>query len=182
MTTFNFLIFNIYFLFVGWAVTPAWTIDTSHEQIIESVDSSWQEVLAYAQENLPKEGTLIVKSDGFGYIDVDDDYIHQLFPLLGLEEEGFIKPPYFRTPEPIGAHISVFYVAENIIPEEINESFSFELERIVVVKPTADKSYVILEVKAPELEKLREKYGLSPKVFGQEYHISLAVKKEIEKS
>src|SRR5262245_55038877 len=104
MKYFKALILAISLAIVGIAPFSGWTVETSLDVV-----SSWQEVLNYAQENLPKEGQLIVKSDGFGYLKVDDDYIHTLFPMLGLEEEGFKKPPYFRTEEAPGAHISVFY-------------------------------------------------------------------------
>lgn len=62
------------------------------------------------------------------------------------------------------------------MPEEVGQYFHFELKQIVIVKPTKDTSYAVLQVESPELEKLREKYGLRPKLFGHEYHISLAKK------
>lgn len=145
-------------------------------QSAATVHLSWEEVVDYARENFLMEGQLVVKSDGFGYIKVDDDYIHVLFPMLGLEEEGFKKPPYFRRSEAPGAHISVFYENEHIIPEEVGQYFSFELKQIVIVKPSRGTSYAVLQVESPELERLREKYGLSSKRFGHEYHISLAKK------
>jgi hypothetical protein len=42
---------------------------------------TWPEVILYAQENLPLESQLLTNPDGFGYIKVDDQYIHTLFPL-----------------------------------------------------------------------------------------------------
>jgi hypothetical protein len=176
MKYFNALILAISLTVVSIAPFSSWANETSQEQATLNVSSSWQEVLNYAQENLPKEGQLVVKSDGFGYLKVDDEYIHTLFPMLGVEGEGFKKPPYFRTDEAPGAHISVFYVNENIVPEEIGQYFHFELKQIVIVKPSKDTSYAVLQVESPELEKLREKYGLSPKLFGHDYHISLAKK------
>lgn len=137
---------------------------------------SWPEVVEYAKQNLPLEGQLIMKSDGFAYLKVDDEYIHTLFPMLGLEEEGFKKPPYFRSNEAPGAHISVFYVNEHIFPEEIGQTFSFELKQMALVKPAQNTSYAVLQVDAPELETLRKKYGLSPKLFGHDFHISIAKK------
>lgn len=117
-----------------------------------------------------------MKSDGFGYLKVDDNYIHALLPMLNLTEEGFETPPYFRRSEAPGAHISIFYVNENIRPEESGQTFPFELKQIVIVKPSRDKSYVVLQVESKELEKLREKYGLSPKLHCHEYHITLGKK------
>ncbi len=46
----------------------------------------------------------------------------------------------------------------------------------MIVNPSKDTSYAVLEITSPELEKLRKKYGLNPKLLGHEYHISLAKK------
>ena len=147
---------------------------TSTIPVTSEVPLSWQDALDYAQEFLPKTGQLVVKSDGFGYLRVDNAYINTLFPILDAKQDGFRKPPYFRRPEAPGAHISVFYADEHIRPEEIGEYFNFELKRIRIVQTSKDTSYIILEVEAPELEALRRKYGLSPKLFGHEFHITLA--------
>ncbi|MBA3238983.1 MAG: hypothetical protein H0T62_11640 [Parachlamydiaceae bacterium] len=138
-------------------------------------------MLRFAQENLPLEGELLVNSDGFGYIKVDDNYIHTLFPMLGVAEEGFKEPPYFRSSESTGAHISVFYVDENIWPEEVGQIFKFNLKSIEIVNPSKTTSYAVLVIESSEIEGLREKYGLSPKLHGHEFHISLA-KKVIRRS
>ncbi|HEV8051038.1 MAG TPA: hypothetical protein VGP47_00980 [Parachlamydiaceae bacterium] len=176
MKYFKIIVLAFSLAVVGIKPVAGWTFEASQEQASMDVNTSWQEVFNYAQENLSMEGQLIVKSDGFGYLKVDDEYIHTLFPMLGIIEEGFKEPPYFRTPEAPGAHISVFYVNENIMPEEVGQCFRFELKQIVIVKPSKDTSYAVLQVTSPELEKLREKYGLSSKLFGHDYHISLAKK------
>jgi len=142
----------------------------------EIVNPAWKEVVKYAEENLPTKGQLKVNSDGFVYLKVDDAYIHTLFPMLDISQEGFKEPPYFRRSEAPGAHISVFYVNEHISPEEVGQFFHFTPKRIVIVQSSPKTSYAILQVDAPELEKLREKYGLSPKLFGHQYHISLGKK------
>lgn len=141
--------------------------------------ASWSEVVDYARQNLPQEGQLIAKPDGFVYLKVDDAYIHSLFPMLGLYDEGYKVPPVFRTSESPGAHITVFYVADQVMPEEIGQTFHFELNQIAIVKTKA-AYFAVLQVHSPELEKLREKYGLSPKIYGHEYHISLGQKKVIK--
>jgi hypothetical protein len=146
--------------------------------VAHSIDTaSWTEVVEYAREHLPQEGYLIAKSDGYCYVKVSDEYIHTLFPMLDLEEEGYRKPPYFRSEEATGAHISVIYENENVIPDELGQIFQFELNQIVIVKVSREKTYAILQVTAPELEKLRCKYGLKPKLQGHEFHITLALKK-----
>lgn len=138
--------------------------------------ASWHKALSYAQQHLPHEGRLVRKPDGYVYLKVDDDYIRKLFPLLEVAREGYREPPYFRTREAPGAHISIFYVDEHVDPKELGQTFHFDLEDIAVVRPSRTVSYVVLQVKSPELEKLRQKYGLPPKLHGHEFHISLAKK------
>lgn len=176
MKYFKILVLVLFLAIIGIKFSCGSTFEVEQEQTVLDANLSWQEVVDYARQNLPAEGQLMVKSDGFGYLKVDDAYIHSLFPMLGLEQDGYKEPPYFRTEEAPGAHISVFYVNENIIPEEVGYYFHFELKQIVIVKPSKETSYAILQVECPELEKLREKYGLSSKLFGHEYHISLAKK------
>jgi hypothetical protein len=146
----------------------------------EVVNPNWQEVVDYAREHLPMEGKLAVNSEGFGYLKVDDDYIRTLFPMLGLQNEGFRPPPYYRRTDSPGAHISVFYVNERIKPSELGQTFHFDLEKITIVK-SRYSNFVVLQVNSPELENLRKKYGLSPKLFGHDFHISLG-KKTIPKT
>ncbi len=176
MRYFNALILTISLVVSHTVPFLGWADKTLQEQVLSNPALSWQEVFNYAQENLPKKGRLILKSNGFAYLKVDDDYIHALFPMLDVEKQGFKEPPYFRTDESPGAHISVFYASENVRPEEVGQYFCFKLKQIVTVKTSNGSSYVVLQVESPDLEKLRAKYGLSPKLLGHEYHISLAQK------
>lgn len=138
---------------------------------------SFAQALLYAKDHLAKRGKLIQKSDGYAYLKVDDDYIHKLFPLLGLSGQGFSKPPYFRRPDAPGAHISVFYKDDGVrLKDEVDHVFSFELDGIEIVRVNNRVSYVVLKVIAPDLIKLRLKYGRSPKLLGHEFHITLAKK------
>jgi hypothetical protein len=141
-----------------------------------AVQPAWQEAVDYAKKNLPLEGKLIQNPDGFVYLKVDDNYIHKLFPLLKLKEEGFREPPYFRSKRSPGAHISVFYVGEKVHPKELGSYFHFEPKKICFIKRSKKASLVILQVESAELETLRKKYGLSPKLQGHEFHISLGTK------
>lgn len=138
---------------------------------------TWEETIEFVNQNLPLEGSLVAKSDGYVYVKVDDRYINELFPKLGLYEDGYRKPPYFRRPNSPGAHISVIYSDEHVIPkEELGKTFSFTPKNIVIVHPSRYVSYAILQVDSPELEKLRIKYGLKPKLQGHEFHITIAKK------
>lgn len=136
---------------------------------------SWKEVVNYAKENLPLTGQLAAKPDGFVYLKVDDAYIHTLFPMIGLQEKGYSEPPYFRSKTAPGAHVTVFYVTDHVFPKELGQTFHFELDRIKIVKSRSGK-FVVLQIRSPELEKLREKYGLLPKLHGHEFHITLGKK------
>ncbi len=135
-------------------------------------NEAWTKTLAFAEENLSKKGRLIQQDDGYAYVKVDDAYINELFPMLHVEH-GFKKPPYFRRKNSPGAHISVIYENEKIKLDEVGQEFSFELKDIRIVK-AKNVSYLVLDVEAQELEKLRQKYGLNPKLNGHEFHITLA--------
>lgn len=141
----------------------------------ETRTQGWQEAVQYANTHLSHKGTLMAKRDGFIYLKVDESYIYTLFPLLHLKEKGFKIPPYFRGPNSPGAHISVIYSDEHVIPKELGSVFHFEPVKIELVH-TSNATYAILQVHSPELEALRRKYGLSPKLHGHEFHISLAKK------
>lgn len=136
----------------------------------------YNEIINFAKNNLPLTGKLIQRSDGYAYVKVDDDYIHKLFPML--KEPGFLKPPYFRRLDSPGAHISVVYEDEKTTLNEVGQSFTFTLEKIITVSPKKNLSFIVLVVSAPDLENLRAKYGLSKKLHGHEFHITLARKKE----
>ncbi len=130
-------------------------------------------------EKLPHSGVLKDSGRGFVYVKVDDDYIYKLFPLV--KKAGYDIPPYFRRPDAAGAHISVFYEEESKrLPDiqEIGRYFTFEPVKILEVYAGRGNFYIVLEVKSPELERLREKYGLSPLLKGYPFHISIAKKQK----
>lgn len=164
-------------LLTAFALLMALTLSCQsiQQKSLPERENPWQNALAFAEEYLPKEGRLIQIDSGYAYLKVDDAYIHALFPLLRTKE-GFREPPYFRRPNSPGAHISVVYEDEKVKLKETDKIFSFKLKDIIEVHPRKDTSYIILRVYAPELEKLRENYGLSPKLKGHEFHISLAKK------
>lgn len=131
----------------------------------------------WAIEHLPQSGVLKVARDGFVYLKVDDRYIDELFPLLDKPE--YRKPPYFRRPNAPGAHISVIYVDERHKTgwiDEIGHKYSFKITGMGSV-PADTQEYIVLEVAAPGLERLREKYGLSPLLKGHQFHITIAKRK-----
>lgn len=124
-------------------------------------------------------GTL-KSTNGFVYVDIDDKYVHELIQFI--EKSGFQKPPYFADPNLVGAHITVIY------PDEMKE---YSLEQIKEVGTTIyfqplecnlatppnwkeiDQVYFIV-VDSPQLDQIREKYGLPNREY--KFHITIGVK------
>jgi hypothetical protein len=142
-------------------------------------------ILTYIQKKLPHSGVL-GNSEGFVYVKVDDQYIHKLVTFI--QEEGFEEPPYFGRPGLVGAHISVVYAEEmkrykvgEI--QEYGETIHFTPKACKVVHPPnwpgREGVYVIV-VEAPELERIREKYGLPKQEFA--FHITIGVKSKAAKA
>lgn len=133
-----------------------------------------EEAIDFAKQNLPSEGRLEQGKDGFVYLKVSNQYVHRLFPMI--KEPGFKIPSSVERHTKTGAHISVIYKqeAQSIGKiHEIGQKFSFEQKSIDIVR-AGNKEYMILIVKAPQLESLREQYGLTPLLNGHEFHITLA--------
>lgn len=127
-------------------------------------------------EKLPKTGILKQRKN-YVYLALDNQYIHSLYPIIENFDNKSQKPPYFRKDDPIGAHVSVMYEEEtaNLNIEEVNRSFNFTLNKLKLVE-SKGKSYYVLEIESPELEKLRLKYGLTKLLNGFKFHITVAIK------
>lgn len=128
----------------------------------------------------PCWGVLRENADGFVYVDIDDNYIHELIHFI--EGEGYQEPPYFGQPELVGAHISVMYSNEERmgpIAEEGQIIHFTPLECRVIQPPNweAIEDVFLIEVYAPELDLIRAKYGLPEFAFG--YHITVGVKPKL---
>ncbi|MGL4348647.1 MAG: hypothetical protein ACRCSV_04240 [Chlamydiales bacterium] len=136
-------------------------------------------VLKYTQNNLPNFGTL-KSTNTFVYVDVDDKYVHELIQFI--EKSGFQKPPYFGDTDLVGAHITVIYPneMEQYNLEQINETgstiFFQPVECKLVTPPNwkeIDQVYFIV-VDSPQLDQIREKYGLPNREY--KFHITIGVK------
>jgi hypothetical protein len=148
----------------------------SSSQTVTLAPSPYEEALKVAREELPSYGKLEQGPDGYVYLKVPNRYVYRLFPIL--HEHHFDVPYAIKRHTRIGAHISVFYKGEALAVgpiREIGYVFDFEPERIKIVR-SGRKQYIILEVKSPQLELLRQRYGLSPKLMDHEFHITLAEK------
>lgn len=127
--------------------------------------------------NMLAQGALKYE-DNYAYLKVDDNYIHQLFPLL--KDDSLIKPDYFSK-KGVGAHITVFYPEENIIlsNDELGQDYKFNITGLYKTQ-LGMKEYHILLVESPSLIELRKKYGLPESLTYKGYnicfHLTIAVR------
>ena len=123
-------------------------------------------------------GFLTKGSNNYIYLNIDNAFIDDLFPLL--DNPGIEIPDYFGD-QKAGAHISVIYPEENkiISLEDLHKEYSFRIYDIAQAN-LGRKAYYILLVDSPELLQLRRKYGLPDllnfKGFKICFHITIAVK------
>lgn len=123
---------------------------------------------------LPATGRLEKSSEGYTYLNIDDRFIHDLYPLLP-PHTNIIKPDYFNK-YTMGAHITVVYPEEKTIidPIHLGEEHTFTILGVYtgVIMP---KQYFVLLVNAPSLTALRNKYKLGPKLSFKKHHIDLHI-------
>jgi len=139
----------------------------------------------FASKGVKFVGTIKRQDDGFSYVKVDDEIINGLFAAMD-KSDGAVKAPYFDK-DGIGAHISFISSEEGekmkgVKIKELGDVVHFELGEIVSLNPEGwdemDKVWFV-QVKCPELSKIRKSYGL-PATYngsGHKFHITFAVKK-----
>jgi hypothetical protein len=129
---------------------------------------------------IQQKGILKQKDNGYLYLEVAKEFIAETLPLI--DSPGKIVPPrHYASKKGIGAHISVMYENEQILNEiweikELGQEFNFTVMELRTVKLNKDnkmKKLWLLAVAAPELEKLRESYGLSSKLKNHDFHITI---------
>lgn len=129
---------------------------------------------------IEQKGILKQKDNGYLYLEVSNDFIGEVLPLI--DAPGKIVPPrHYTSKKGIGAHISVMYENEQILNEiweikELGQEYTFTIMELRTVKLNKDnkmKKLWLLAVAAPELEKLRESYGLSSKLKNHDFHITI---------
>lgn len=142
-------------------------------------------ILNYIQKNLPHCGKL-TKSNGFVYVDLDDEYVHKLITFI--QQDGFQEPPYFGDASSVGAHITVIYPEEitkyGVMDiKECGEVISFVPKECQLVHPPRwkeiDEVYFIV-VESPQLDRIREKHRLPKREY--DFHITIGVKPKVAKS
>lgn len=134
-----------------------------------------EQVVQYEQKGILKQ-----KDNGYLYVEVSKDFIAATLPIMDVP--GKIVPPrHYTSKKGIGAHISVMYENELILNEiweikELGKEFTFNVIELRTVKLNKDnkiKKLWLLAVSAPELEKLRESYGLPSKLKNHDFHITI---------
>jgi hypothetical protein len=131
-----------------------------------------------ASRLLLSNGTTQLSDNHLFYLNIDDAYIHQLFPLL--QKHGATKPDYFNE-KGVGAHITIAYPEEckKINKEDLSKEHHFQIKRMVMAKIGKKKYYALL-VDSFSLLQLRQKYHLPPllcfKGYDIGFHITIGVK------
>ncbi len=133
-----------------------------------------------AAMKLVSHGTLMQKENGYLYLQVPREYIADIIPLIKTAHK-IVPPGHFKSKKGIGAHISVIYEQEPIVGgiwsiQEVGRQFSFsvkEIRTVILRKENSTRKLWLIAVEAGDLEKLRVKYGLFPKLKGHDYHITL---------
>ncbi|MCL9683986.1 hypothetical protein [Legionella maioricensis] len=131
------------------------------------------EQLIRTASSINTSGTLTRTSNNLIYLDIDDAYIHRLFPLL--QEKEVKKPNYFGK-NLAGAHVSVIYPEETFLLDttDLGKKYHFKIKELVMAKINL-KNYYVLLIDCPLLIKLRNKYGLSDQLNFKNYWIDLHI-------
>lgn len=161
-------------------ITPAFA---SAESQIENQPQVMEKAL-----QLPQKGVLKQKGYGHVYLEVSKEFA-ELLPLLQTSET-VVKPWFHQSKYGIGTHIQVMHASESpkkkMQIKELGNTFNFTVKEVRTVKFSSckgERTMWLLVVEAPELEKLRESYGLSPKFKDRNFHIligSQAPKAEVK--
>lgn len=128
-------------------------------------------------------GQLKQNKQGFIYLDVGDQFITAMLPYLRTKD--LVRPPYFNLfIAPEGAHIPIvskreadFHFLEEM--KEMGKTFSFVIEGLYSCKPDTwpeVEEVWFLKVQSPELEALRQRYFLTSRPNGHDFHIAIAIK------
>lgn len=137
--------------------------------------------LTQVVSTLPSVGKLAISANKLVYLDINDDFVHLLFPLL--QNTKIKKPDYFRD-NLGGAHISVIYPEERnlIFKEELNKEHFFQIQKMVVAEIGLKKYYALI-VQSPSLLEIRRKHGLPDQLcfkgYAIDFHITIGVEHKI---
>lgn len=109
---------------------------------------------------LPCQGSIKLSPGKLLYLNIDDQFIHELHPLI--EQQNVEKPDYFSMG--IGAHISIIYPNEqNELNFIENQPVEFKIGHFFKAK-THYATYFALTVFSPELLKIRRAHHLEKRL------------------
>ena len=135
--------------------------------------------LLNVSQHLSLKGTTKLSNNHLFYLDIDDAYIHHLFPLLN--DLQVKKPDYFG-PKSAGAHITIMYPEEGkIIDKEIDlaQEHLFSIKNAAIAE-IGHKNYYVLFAESLSLLELRRKYQLPDllcfKGYSIGFHITIGLK------
>lgn len=146
----------------------------------EEKEETTPEIENLIKSNLTLQGILKKTPQGMIYLDIDDNYIHQLYPLIS--ENEIKKPPYFTLFDPPhGAHCPVILSKESQKMDHfpfLGKRINFKIKGLFSVNPNSwkevDKVF-FLSIESKELEELRETYRLPAKIYGHDFHIVIGI-------
>jgi hypothetical protein len=132
--------------------------------------------LLQATQDLPQLGVTQVADDGYTYLNIDDEYIHHLCPILQKEINPDIRKPDYFGKKLGGAHITIFYADEHqrLQNADREKQHFFSIRRACLAELSGQKYFVLL-VNAPSLVALRKKYGLAPSLLFKQHAIPLHI-------
>jgi hypothetical protein len=121
---------------------------------VAQIDNS---ILLDRAHSFSKKGTLKSIDGEYVYLNIEDRYINELFPLL--KDKKATLPKYFSMG--IGAHISVIYPEEKSYPIFTpGQVIEFQIQDLFKAQ-TKQAIYYVLMVTAPELINIRHQNNLS---------------------
>lgn len=153
------------FIILTFFLTP---LTAKDDYLIENQPNALEKI-----SEITAKGVLKQKENGFVYLDVSNEYIDALKPILEVPGTLSYLPTAKRS---LGAHVTVFVESDAVTPEELGKEFSFNVSDIrSFTQHTRDglKKLWAIAVESPELEILREQYGLPSKLKGHAFHITL---------
>lgn len=129
-------------------------------------------------ETFDGEGLIQQRGD-YCYLDIDDRYINQIYPMLA--HYGRVdKPAYFSVSDGIGAHISVIYPEERVkvLPSSVGQKHVFSIYGLFKAQ-YEEKEYFILSLTSPSLSAFRQLHYLTPRPIWKRqevmFHITVGV-------
>jgi hypothetical protein len=143
----------------------------------------FSDFLSDSLKALATVGKLKLLDGNYLYLDVSNDYIHTLYPLLENNIKEKVSQPNYFTDEKnhIGAHASVIYPEEKSIQNIsgcLGKYYDFTVQGLFV-KDVHAKRYYALKIQSPELLTLRQQNQLPNELNFRgnniSFHITLAV-------